>query len=95
MNSVPVLVWMSAVALWQHMGHEMSSGPHATWEYVLAGFSVAVVLWVFYLAVRMTLRPGEDEKTHIKRTVLDDDWKLSPGKDESTAAPATNESNHE
>jgi hypothetical protein len=60
--------------LLQHEGHQMATGPHAAWEYVLAGFSFAIVLWVFYLAIRMTLRPGEEEEDHIKRTILDDHW---------------------
>lgn len=72
--------------LFQHEGHSMASGPHATWEYLLAGFSMAIVLWVFYLAIRMTLRPGEEEKDHIKRTILDDRWE-TPAKPSDQVEP--------
>jgi hypothetical protein len=55
--------------------HKMASAPGATWEYALAAISVAIVLWVFYLAIRMTIHPGEDDPNHIKRTILDDEPK--------------------
>ena len=55
--------------------HHMASGPGATWEYALAAVSVAIVLWVFYLAIRMTIHPGEEDPNHIKRTILDDEPK--------------------
>ncbi len=66
---------LTAVMIWfQHEGHEMSGGPHSAWEYVLVAFSVLVLVWVLYLALRMTFRPGEHEAGHIKRTILEDDW---------------------
>lgn len=44
----------------------------AFYEYVLVAFSVVVLVWVFYLAIRATVRPGEERKEHIKRLVLED-----------------------
>lgn len=53
------------------------SAPPHLYEYFLVGVAVVVLVWVFYLAVRMTLRPGEEEKDHIKRLVLEDEERHS------------------
>jgi hypothetical protein len=66
--------------------HKMAGAPGATWEYALAAVSVAIVLWVFYLAIRMTIHPGEDDPDHIKRTILDDEPK-SERKSENSPPP--------
>ncbi len=84
MNLFQPSLCLTAALSFQHEGHSMASGPHAAWEYILAAAAVAIVLWVFVLAIRMTLRPGEEEKDHIKRTILDDHW-APPG--ESTSRP--------
>lgn len=57
-------------------GSSSSASPHP-YEYFLVGVAVVVLVWVFYLAVRMTLRPGEENKDHIKRLVLEDEEKHS------------------
>jgi hypothetical protein len=70
--------WGTLCLVWlQHEGHQMSGGPHAAWEYGLVGFSLLVLIWVLYLALRMTFRPGERNPDHIKRTILEDDWNLA------------------
>ena len=55
--------------------HDMShmAGPQATWEYVLVAVAVIIVVWVFYLAFKYTLKPGEDQADHIKRRILEKD----------------------
>ena len=47
----------------------------AVYEYVLVGIAVVVTAWVIVRAIRVTLRPGEEQKDHIKRVVLEDDGK--------------------
>ena len=42
-------------------------------EWVIVGVSSVGVAWVFWLAVRLTLRPGEDDPDHVKRSILEDD----------------------
>ena len=48
-------------------------------EYVLAGIAFVVGAYALVLAVRMTVRPGEDRPDHIKRTILED-WPARRGK---------------
>ena len=33
----------------------------------------AITVWVLWLAVRTTLRPGEESPDHVKRSILSDD----------------------
>ena len=47
----------------------------AAYEYVLVGIAVLVTAWVIVRAIRVTLRPGEEQKDHIKRVVLEDEGK--------------------
>ena len=55
--------------------HDMShmAGPQAAWEYVLVAVAVIIVGWVFYLAFKYTLKPGEEQADHIKRRILEKD----------------------
>jgi len=46
--------------------------PGSIVEFILVAIALAVVLLSFYLAIRYTLRPGENSPDHIKRRVLDD-----------------------
>jgi len=66
------LLLLSALLFWQgHSGHSAAARP-AFYEYLLVAVAVVVLAWVLYLAVRMTVRPGEKEKNHIKRLILEE-----------------------
>lgn len=61
-----------AALLWQgHAGHAPARQP-ALYEYVLVGIATVAMVWTVYLAVRYTLHPGEEERDHIKRLILED-----------------------
>ena len=57
--------------------HEHSAGLlHATATLVdggLVALAAAIVLWAFYAAVRYTVRPGEEDRYHVKRRILVDE----------------------
>lgn len=56
------------------MHHEMmTSTPTGIWEYVIVAFAIVVFLVSLYLCIKFFLRPGEEENTHIKKKILDDD----------------------
>ena len=42
-------------------------------EWIAVGLAGLLVVWVIWRAIVLTVRPGEDDPHHIKRTVLDDD----------------------
>ena len=42
-------------------------------EWALFVLESAITVWVLWLAVKVTLRPGEDAPDHVKRSILDDD----------------------
>jgi hypothetical protein len=42
-------------------------------EWTIFSLCALVTAWVLWLSVRWTLRPGEEEPDHIKRSILDDD----------------------
>ena len=39
----------------------------------VVGIAFAVVIVAYYLAIKNTLWPGEDDPDHIKRRILEDD----------------------
>lgn len=49
-----------------------ADSPDSILDIFLAVGAVIVVVWSFYLAVRYTIRPGEKERNHIKRRVLNE-----------------------
>jgi len=57
--------------------HEHSTGLlHAATTLVDGGLVVlaaVIVLWAFYAAVRYTVRPGEEDRHHLKRRILVDE----------------------
>ena len=57
--------------------HEHSTGLlHKATTLVDGGLVVlaaVIVLWAFYAAVRYTVRPGEEDRHHLKRRVLVDE----------------------
>lgn len=63
------------VLAWQmHAGHATAARP-ALYEYLLVAGAVVVLVWVFYLAIRVSVWPGEEEPNHIKRMILEDEEK--------------------
>ena len=57
--------------------HEHSTGLlHKATTLVDGGLVVlaaVIVLWAFYAAVRYTVRPGEEDRHHLKRRILVDE----------------------
>jgi hypothetical protein len=50
-----------------------------TFEWMLVGIAALIGGWTIWLAVKYTLRPGEDEPDHVKRSILDDPRALPVG----------------
>ena len=61
-----------ALAVLQAHTSHVASRP-ALYEYLLVGVAAVAAAWTIYLAVRYTLRPGEDNPDHIKRRILEDE----------------------
>jgi hypothetical protein len=57
--------------------HEHSPGLLHTAATLVDGALVVlaaiIVLWAFYAAVRYTVRPGEEDRHHVKRRILVDE----------------------
>jgi len=49
------------------------AGPHSLWEYVVVACAVVILIWVFYLGIKYTFWPGEEQPDHIKRKILEPD----------------------
>ncbi len=47
--------------------------PRSPLEYVIVFIAAVVTAYVLVLAVKWTMRPGEDRPDHIKRTILEDE----------------------
>lgn len=45
-------------------------GPSGNWDYVIVWAAVVIVAATLYYAVKWTIKPGEKELNHIKRTVI-------------------------
>ena len=52
----------------------------APWEWALFGAEALVFVWVLWLAIKWTLKPGEEDPGHVKRSILTDDA-LPAGRD--------------
>lgn len=48
-------------------------------SYLIAAVATLVVVWVLYLAARMTISPGETDRSHIKWTILEEEPKRKDG----------------
>ncbi len=53
-------------------GPQAAADPAAL-DRVLVGVASAIVVFAFYKALRHTLWPGERDRTHIKRRILDEE----------------------
>ncbi len=51
--------------------HDLSAmGP---WQWLLVAAASLAVIWVIWRAVVLTVRPGEEDPEHIKRSILLDE----------------------
>jgi uncharacterized protein HemY len=46
------------------------AGPESQWDYVIVWAIVAIVLITLFFAVKWTIKPGEKDPNHIKRTFI-------------------------
>lgn len=46
------------------------SGPRSNWDYLAGGITSLIVLIALFYCIKWVIKPGEKEKNHIKRTVL-------------------------
>jgi hypothetical protein len=51
----------------------MAAQPTGIWEYIIVTLAIAVFLLSIYLCLKFFISPGEDEKDHIKKKILEDD----------------------
>lgn len=52
-------------------GISHGAGPQSDWDYVLVWATMLIVLLCLFFSIKWLLRPGEQGKDHIKRTVLE------------------------
>ena len=65
--------------------------PDSAVEWGIFVVAAVVTAWVLWKAVRYTMRPGETEPGHVKRSILDDDGGSDgrrPGGGERMSSPA-------
>ena len=55
-----------------------ASQPRSFFEYVIVGIAAVVMAWTLVKATQWTIRPGEHNADHIKRTILDDEFDEEP-----------------
>jgi len=46
------------------------TGPQSQWDYVILWVTAAIVLATLFFSIKWLIRPGEQSKNHIKRTIL-------------------------
>jgi uncharacterized protein HemY len=46
------------------------SGPQSNWDYLIIGVTAVIVLATLFFSLKYLLSPGEENKKHIKRLVL-------------------------
>jgi hypothetical protein len=49
------------------------TGPQSSWDYVTVLFMAILVATSFFFCVKWILRPGENDKEHIKNSILSPD----------------------
>jgi hypothetical protein len=67
---------VNAAAWWQH--NHAATEPRSWLEYVIVGIAAVVMAWTLVKATQWTIRPGEHNADHIKRTILDDEFIEEP-----------------
>jgi hypothetical protein len=63
-------------------------GRFSVLEWALFVAECAITVWVLWLAVKTTLRPGEDAPDHVKRSILSDDESPAVPQVPTTPRPA-------
>lgn len=58
-------------------------------EWGLFVLECAITVWVLWLAVKMTLRPGEDAPDHVKNSILGEDQCLDDPKGADLRGPTS------
>jgi hypothetical protein len=53
--------------------HDHDVGDLGVVEWIAVGLAGLLVVWVIWRAIVLTVRPGEDDPHHIKRSILEDD----------------------
>ena len=66
------LVATRILPLWAQMHQHHAAEPPGFAAYVIVAVATVVVVWVLYLAVRMTISPGETDRSHIKWAILEE-----------------------
>lgn len=51
-------------------GVSHGTGPQSQWDYVILWVTAAIVLATLFFSIKWLIRPGEQSKNHIKRTIL-------------------------
>jgi len=69
--------WALSVAAWLQHEHARSE-PRSFVEYIIVGIAAVIMAWTLVKATQWTIRPGEHNADHIKRTILDDDFIEKP-----------------
>lgn len=46
------------------------AGPESDWDWVIVGIVMAITLYTLFRSVKLLVRPGESEQSHIKQSVL-------------------------
>jgi hypothetical protein len=61
--------------------HGRTAAPAGIWDHIIVFASVVVVLVCVYLCIRYFLLPKEEDRNHIKRRILRDDFPSGTGND--------------
>jgi hypothetical protein len=54
-------------------GISHGAGPESSWDYIWVSLIAAIVIISSFYAVRWIVQPGENERGHIKRSILNND----------------------
>ncbi len=46
------------------------TGPQSQWDYVIISITAVIVVATLFFSVKWLIRPGEKERDHIKRIIL-------------------------
>ncbi|MCP2044451.1 hypothetical protein [Pontibacter sp. HSC-36F09] len=52
-------------------GISHGAGPQSDWDYILVWATVVIVVACLFFSIKWLVRPGEESRDHIKRTVLE------------------------
>lgn len=46
------------------------AGPESEWDWIIVGISLTITLYTFFRSLKLLVRPGENEQSHIKQSIL-------------------------